>query len=173
MHPDAGVSTLGYLLGPWGKTGGLGNRKMACLIALVLGERSISRDFVSRNLLLRTLLPAEVLIYWPLGSWTALGGGRQLPQEPWWIISFWEWILPQPLTYYICVYCWTFQHFPFNTLVFNEFFFKKVGNGGKPIFKNTEVDITVLSINSWRSILLASFRFCQVLEWHLVNWNGI
>lgn len=26
--------------------------------------------------------------------------------------------------------------------------FKKVGNGGKPVFKNTEVDITVLSPNS-------------------------
>ena len=55
---------------------------------------------------------------------------------------------PFTLTY---IYCWTSWHSPFNTFAINEFlsfFFFKVGNGGKSVFKNTGVDITVLSINS-------------------------
>ena len=129
------------------ETGGLGNRKMACLIALVLGRRSLSRDFVSWNLLLRTSLPEKALIYCPLGSWAALAGGRQLLQAAWRIISYWEWIPHLPLppcppspshpSYYICIYCWTARHFLFNTFVFNEFLKKnKLGNRGKPVFRN-------------------------------------
>ena len=88
------VGVSAWALGVF-KTGGLGNRKMVCLIALVLGWRPLSRDFVSWNLLLRTSLPEEVLIYCQLGSWAALAGGRRLPQASWWIISFWERI-PSP-----------------------------------------------------------------------------
>lgn len=72
---------------------------------------------------------------------------------------------PRPRScYYICIYCWTPPHFLFNTFVFNEFLKKKKWETGASLSLKTQNDITVVSINSQRSILLISFRFCQVLE---------
>ena len=90
------ASVLSICLGPGCKIGGLGHRKMACLIAMFLEGRDASRDCASRTLLLRSSGPhclQGFLFATPLGC-----PGWKEAAPVGWIVSFWEWILSPALT---------------------------------------------------------------------------